>query len=164
MGSLMAADAVEERILEREHGSLRVGLSNLQGILDDAHRLTRPALAERVARSTAWMHRDFLPHAAWEEAWLFGQLDQESGSPWTTRALRFQHEEIRELAAALETASIVAHERWTREVEFALLAAVARLETLLSAHLAQEELLVLPLIEARTARSSRTLHGGDPRS
>lgn len=160
MGSLMAADAVEERILQREHGSLRLGLSNLQGILDDAHRLTRPELAERVARSTAWMHRDFLPHAAWEEAWLFGQLDHEAGSPRTTRALRFQHGQIRELAAALETASIVAHERWTREVEFALIAAVARLDALLSAHLAEEELIVLPLIEAGTAR---THHGGDPR-
>jgi len=97
MGSLTAANIVEERILEREHESLRIGLSTLQGAIEDAHRLSRPEIAERVARSTSWMHRAFLPHAAWEEAWLFGHLDQETGSPWTTRALRFQHEQIREL-------------------------------------------------------------------
>lgn len=146
MGSLSGA-AVEERILEREHEGIRAGLSSLQGAIEDAHRLTRVELAERVARTTAWMHRDFLPHAAWEEAWLYARLDHESGSPWTTRGLRFQHEQIRELAGALETASVVAHDRWTHEIEYTLLAAMARLDALLSAHLALEELFVLPLLD-----------------
>jgi hemerythrin-like domain-containing protein len=146
MGRPTAADIVEERILEREHGSLRSGLSTLQGTIEDAHRLTRVELAERVARSTAWMHRDFLPHAAWEEAWLYARVDQETGSPWSTRGLRFQHEQIRELARSLEVASTVAHERWTREIEFDLVAAMARLDALVQAHLAQEELFVLPLL------------------
>jgi hemerythrin-like domain-containing protein len=154
VASLQAADIVEERILEREHETLRAGLSTLQGAIEDAHRLTRVELAERVARSTAWMHRSFLPHAAWEEAWLFTRLDHETGSPWTTRGLRVQHEQIRELAAALETASTVAHERWTSEIEFALVAAMARLDALLTAHIAQEELFVVPLLEEHA--------GGEP--
>ena len=37
MGSLPAADLVEERILEREHASLRAGLSTLKGAIEDAH-------------------------------------------------------------------------------------------------------------------------------
>lgn len=147
MGHPTAADVIEERILEREHQSLRIGLSTLQGTIEDAHRLTRVELAERVARSTAWMHRDFLPHAAWEEAWLYARVDHETGSPWTTRGLRFQHEQIRELALALETVSTIAHDRWTREIEFELVAAMARLDALLAAHLTQEELFVLPLLE-----------------
>lgn len=149
MGSPTVGTLVDERILEREHESLRIGLSTLEGAIEDAHRLTRPELADRVARSTAWMHREFLPHAAWEEAWLYARLDHETGSPWTTRGLRVQHEQIRELASALETASTVAHERWTHEIEFELVAAMARLDALLSAHLAQEELIALPLLEAR---------------
>ena len=149
MGSPTVGTVVDERILEREHESLRIGLSTLEGAIEDAHRLTRPELAERVARSTAWMHREFLPHAAWEEAWLYARLDHETGSPWTTRGLRVQHEQIRELAFALETASTMAHERWTSEIEFALVAAMARLDALLTAHLAQEELIALPLLEAR---------------
>lgn len=149
MGSLTEATIVDERILEREHESLRIGLSTLEGAIEDAHRLTRPELAQRVARSTAWIHREFLPHAAWEEARLYARLDHEAGSPWTTRGLRVQHEQIRELASALETASIAAHERWTSEIEFALVAAMARLDALLSAHLVQEELIALPLLELR---------------
>ena len=161
MAGMTAADVVEERILEREHESLRIGLSSLEGAIEDAHRLTRVELVERVARTTAWMHRDFLPHAAWEEAWLYTRLDHETGSPWTTRGLRFQHEQIRELAAALETASIVAHERWTHEIEYALVAAMARLDALLSAHLAHEELFVMPLLEERATPAR---HGDQSRS
>lgn len=149
MGSLHAADLVEVRILEREHASLRAGLSTLKGAIEDAPHLSRVELAERVARSTSWMHRTFLPHAAWEEAWLYSRVDHESGSAWTTRGLRVQHEQIRELAGALETTSTVAHDRWTREVEFALVAAMARLDALLTAHMAEEEMFVLPLLEER---------------
>jgi hemerythrin-like domain-containing protein len=155
MGSLTAADVVEERIVEREHEALRAGLSTLRGAIEDAHRLTRLELAERVARSTAWMHRDFLPHAAWEEAWLYNRLDQETGSPWTTRGLRVQHEQIRELAGRLEAASTLAHVRWTREVEVQLIAAMARLDALLSAHLAQEDLFVTPLLQERVLATRR---------
>jgi iron-sulfur cluster repair protein YtfE (RIC family) len=147
MGRLTAAAVVEERIIAREHEALRVGLSTLAGAVEDAFRLTRVELADRVARSTAWLHREFLPHAAWEEAWLYAHLDRETGSPWTTRVLRVQHEQIRELAAALETASTLAHQRWTREIEFGLVAAMARLDALLSAHLIQEELISLPLLD-----------------
>jgi iron-sulfur cluster repair protein YtfE (RIC family) len=145
------AHVVEERIVEREHLALRSGLAILQGAIDDASRLTRPELAERVARTTSWLHRELLPHAAWEEAWLYPHADQATGSPWTTRGLRFQHEQIRELAAALERASVVAHEHWTPEIVYGLVAAMARLDAVLSAHLAQEELSVLPLLEGGVA-------------
>jgi len=147
MGTLTAADAIEERILEKEHEALRAGVSNLRGAIEDAHRLTRVELADRAVRATAWLHRDFLPHAAWEEAWLFARLDRVTGSPWATRSLRVQHAQIRELAAALETASTVAHARWTREIELSLVTAMARLDAVLSAHLAQEELFLPPLLE-----------------
>jgi iron-sulfur cluster repair protein YtfE (RIC family) len=141
------ANVVERRIAEREHQALRSGLATLQGAIDDAARLTRPELAERVARTTSWLHRELLPHASWEEAWLYPHADQATGSPWTTRGLRFQHQQIRELAAALERVSVVAHEHWNHEIVYALVAAMARLDAVLSAHLAQEELSVLPLLE-----------------
>jgi iron-sulfur cluster repair protein YtfE (RIC family) len=161
MTATAGARVVEERIVEREHLALRSGLATLQGAIDDASRLTRPELAERVARTTAWLHRELLPHAAWEEAWLYPHADQATGSPWTTRGLRFQHEQIRELAAALERASVVAHEHWTPEIVYGLVAAMARLDAVLSAHLAQEELSVVPLLQegVAVARAPEPLRG-----
>lgn len=151
MTATTGANVIEARIVEREHLAVRAGLAILEGAIDDAHRLTRHELADRVARTTSWLHREVLPHAAWEEAWLYPHADQATGSPWTTRGLRFQHEQIRELATALERASVVAHEHWTPEIVYGLVAAMARLDALLSAHLAQEELSVLPLLEDGSA-------------
>lgn len=155
MGSPSAADNVEERILEHEHLALRAGLSTIAGTLEDAHRLSRFDLAERVARTTSWLHREFLPHAAWEETWLFDQLDRATDSPWTTRALRFQHDQIRELATALEQASVTAHAHWTNEIAFRLVTALARLEATISTHLSQEERFVLALLEHPAGATAR---------
>jgi hypothetical protein len=164
MTATIGRNDVEERIVEREHLALRAGLAMLQGTIEDAARLTRLELAERVARATSWVHRDVLPHAAWEEAWLYPHADRATGSPWTTRALRFQHEQIRELAGALERASVVAHEHWTPEIVYGLVAAMARLDALVSAHLAQEELSVLPLLEdgVAIARDPHPLGHAEP--
>jgi iron-sulfur cluster repair protein YtfE (RIC family) len=158
MTATHGANGIEERIVEREHLALRAGLATLQGAIEDASRLSRPDLADRVARATSWLHREFLPHAAWEEAWLYPHADRVTGSPWTTRALRFQHEQIRELAGALERASVVAHEHWTPEIVYGLVAAMARIDALVSAHLAQEELSVLPLLDDEVAQP----HGWRP--
>jgi len=152
----LGPNAIEERIVEREHQAVRAGLAIVRSAIDDAHRLTRSELADRVARTTSWLHREVLPHAAWEEAWLYPHADQAAGSPWATRGLRFQHEQIRELATALEQASVVAHERWTPEVVFGLVAALARLDAMLSAHLALEELSALPMLEEEHIAGTRT--------
>jgi hemerythrin-like domain-containing protein len=162
MGSVTTADVVEVRIIEREHHELRRGLSNLEGTIEEASRLSQTELRDRIARTTAWTHREFLPHAAWEEAWLYAQLDQATGSPWTTRTLRFQHEQIRELAGALETVSIAAHQHWSSEIVCRVVAAMARLDALISAHLAQEELFVLPLLEENAGHAARA-HDFAPR-
>lgn len=146
------ADAVEERIVEREHQALRAGLATLRDAIDEAHHLSPLDLADRVARTSTWLRRDVVPHLAWEEAWLYPRLDEAAGSPWATRGLRVQHEQVRELAAALETVSSTSHERWTGETEVHVVAAMARLDAVLSAHMAQEELTVLPLLDVLPGR------------
>lgn len=144
----LSADVIERRFVEEEHRRLRTGLANLQDAIVEAHRLTRSDAIERVVRTLAWLRRDVLPHAAWEEAWLYGHVDGQAGTPWATRALRFEHEQIREVATALESEFQAAHERWTGEHVFRLVVALTRLETLVSAHLAQEERMVVPLLES----------------
>lgn len=155
MTTTISADRVEERIVEREHQALRAGLAMLQEAIAEAYRSTRPELAQQVARTTGWLHRELLPHAAWEEAWLYPHADHATGTPWTTRGLRFQHEQIRELAGALERASVIAQERWSPEIVHGLVAAMTRLDTLVTAHLAQEEITVMPLLESAIAEPGR---------
>jgi hemerythrin-like domain-containing protein len=143
-----SAVAIEGRFIEDEHRHVRKGLGALQETIVDAHRLSRPELVDRAARTLAWLRRDVLPHAAWEEAWFYSNVDTEAGTPWATRALRFEHEQIREVARALEDQFDEVDRHWTNERVIRLVVALTRLETLLAAHLVQEERLVLPAVGA----------------
>lgn len=151
MTTAIAADAVEVKLVEQEHRRIREGLANLEQALGDAHLLARPDAIAAAVRALAWLRRDVLPHAAWEEAWLYPQLDSIAGTPWATRAMRFEHEQIREVAALLERDFGAAEARWSNEQAFRLVIAMARLATLLSAHLAQEQWFVGPLLDHTAA-------------
>ena len=143
-----SADIIERRFVEQEHQRLRAGLANLEEAILAAHRQTQTEAMGEVVKTLHWLRRDVLPHAAWEEAWLYSHVDAQAGTPWATRALRFQHEQIRELATALENEFQLAHEHWTGEQSCRLMVALTRLETLVAAHLAQEERMVVPLLDS----------------
>lgn len=151
MTTAIAADAVEVKLVEQEHRRIRDGLANLEQALGDAHLLARPDAIAAAVRALAWLRRDVLPHAAWEEAWLYPQLDSIAGTPWATRAMRFEHEQIREVATLLERDFGAAEARWSNEQAFRLVIALARLATLISAHLAQEQWFVGPLLDHTAA-------------
>ena len=149
----IAADAVEGKLIEQEHRRIREGLSNLEEAIEHGHQLGRGAAIDRVVQTLGWLRREFAPHAAWEEAWLYPQLDLIAATPWATRSLRFEHEQIRELATMLERDFMAAETRWTNEEAFRLVVAMARLATLISAHLAHEQWFVGPLLERAHARN-----------
>jgi hemerythrin-like domain-containing protein len=145
--SAIAPDVIEGRLLEEEHRRLREGLVRLQESIRVLHDLPRPDAVDRVTRTLSWLRRDVLPHAAWEEAWLYPHVDTLAGTPWATRALRFEHDQVRDMATALEREFLAAEERWSPAQTSRLAVAMARLETLIAAHLAQELWFVNPLLE-----------------
>jgi hemerythrin-like domain-containing protein len=149
-----SADVIEGQFVEHEHRRLRAGLANLRDAIAEAHRLTRSEAVDRVVQTLSWLRRDVLPHAAWEEAWLYPHLDAQAETAWATRALRFEHEQIREVAADLEVEFQAIEDRWTVDGTFRVVVALTRLEALISAHLAQEERFVLPLLEPREMAST----------
>jgi hemerythrin-like domain-containing protein len=159
MTAVISPEAIEGQLLDQEHRQIRAGLSSLQEAIVRAHAMSRSDAIDRVVRTLAWLRRDLLPHAAWEEAWLYPHLDAAAGTPWATQGLRFQHEQIKELATALEREFASAEVRWSAEEAFQLAIALARLEALISAHLAQEQWFVGPLLEM-TGHTDDQPHGG----
>jgi hemerythrin-like domain-containing protein len=147
MTAAVAADLIEGRFLAGEHRRLREGLAGLQESIAACHRLTRPEVMDRAARTLAWLRRDVLTHASWEDAWLYPRLDHQADTAWATRALSLQHEQIRELAIELEKTFEKAHEHWSSEVAYTVATAMARLDALISSHLAQEERFIPSLLE-----------------
>lgn len=159
MTAVISPEAIEGQLLDHEHRQIRAGLSALQDGIERAHAMSRSDAIDRVVRTLAWLRRDLLPHAAWEEAWLYPHLDTAAGTPWATQALRFQHGQIKELATALEREFASAEVRWSAEEAFQLTIALARLEALISSHLAQEQWFVGPLLEM-TGHADEEQHGG----
>jgi iron-sulfur cluster repair protein YtfE (RIC family) len=147
MAALMSPDRIEGQFFEDEHRRLRHGLATLQEAIVDLHHMSRADVVERVTRVLIWLRRDLLPHAAWEEAWLYPRLDRETGSAWTTRGLRIEHEQLRELAGLLDAQFDEIHERWGPKVAFGVVAALARLDAVITSHLVTEERFVLPLLD-----------------
>jgi hemerythrin-like domain-containing protein len=146
-----AADLIEGRFLEEEHRRLRDGLAALQDSIAACPRLTRPEVMDRATRTLAWLRRDVLTHTSWEDAWLYPRLDHQAGTAWATRALSLQHEQIRELAGQLEKAFETAHDRWSSEVAFTVATSMARLDALISSHLAQEDRFIPSLLDSTNA-------------
>jgi hemerythrin-like domain-containing protein len=142
-----APDIIEARFYEDEHRRIRSGLAALQQTVAEADRLGRLDAIERLTRLVIWLRRDLLPHAAWEEAWLYPRLDREAGSPWTTRALRLEHQQIRELASRLDREFDELNEHWNQRIVVEFVASLARLEAVITSHLAQEERFVVPLLD-----------------
>jgi iron-sulfur cluster repair protein YtfE (RIC family) len=142
-----SADQIEGQLLDHEHRRVRAGLAHLRDAVADVHHLTRSEATDHLAQALGWLRRDLLPHATWEEAWLYPHLDATAGTPWATRALRFEHEQIREVARALETEFQAVRDHWSVELAFRVAVALTRLESLVSAHLAQEERFLPPLLD-----------------
>ena len=88
-----------------------------------------------------------LPHAAWEETWLFPQIDKRAQTPWATRLVRFEHRQISRQAELVGT-----HRLDVRHGPSALAAGELRsdliaLEALVRANLEREERFLLPILE-----------------
>jgi hemerythrin-like domain-containing protein len=147
MAALPSPDRIEGRFFEDEHRRIRYGLAMLEETITDLHRMARTEVVERVTQILIWVRRDLLPHAAWEQAFLYPRLDQQTGSPWTSRGLRLEHQQLRELAGLIEVQFDEIHERWSNKVAFNVVAALARLDGLVSSHFIKEERFVLPLLE-----------------
>jgi hemerythrin-like domain-containing protein len=145
--AIATPDRMQGQFFIDEHRRIHLGLAALEETLLELHHMNRIETLERMTRILGWLRRDLLPHVAWEEASLFARLDAVAGSPWPGRLLRWEHQELRDLAVLLERQFVEVNERWSLRVAFELAAALARMDAILAAHLWQEEDVVQPLLE-----------------
>ena len=139
---------------EHEHLELRRGVERIHEIACGADEHLPHDLASRLLWIMSWLDTSLEPHLAWEEAWLYAEVEARTGTPWATHAARFDHRRIREatLIARDDWAALVGDRpgRHFNEVRCHLFSLVA----LLRAHLDREDQLILPLLaERRAARA-----------
>ncbi len=143
------ASHVMRAFAEHEHAELRPGISHIRTAAAAlGSGPLRPAV-DHVRQVSAWIEDVLRPHMAWEETWLYPQLDERTGTTWTTRSIRFDHRQISQLADHVRERLVdLAH-----APDVAMVQGVERdlyaLEAMLAAHLEREERFLMPILDER---------------
>ncbi len=152
---------VERHVLSRAHHELDRVLARVEGTAEVVGTLDTSVLAGLVSSLLNDLDTALLPHMEWEEKVCFPEADVLAATPWATRLLRLQHDEIRGRLEQLRAANldqIEPHHPRVTELRAHLYA----LHALVTSHLEQEEHAVLTLLVPQPSASHETL--GDPAS
>ena len=143
---LAAGAAVTRRFVEQEHRELAAGVAGIEETAVGLDPTTASQASHHVRVILDWFAQRLEQHLAWEDAWLYPQLDRLAGTAWLSRMMRFEHEQIRgsfqRLQSDWETLPPAPDRRELEHLRGRLhgLACVVR------SHLEREEWLFVPLL------------------
>lgn len=135
---------------EHEHRELVHGIDRIHDVACAIASWATPELKVHVQEVIGWVDAALTPHVAWEESWLYPEIDARTGTPWATRSARFDHAQIRVMAAKLRGDAAALHDGGARERLADLRCHLFGLEALLRAHVEREERYLMPLLEEGT--------------
>jgi hemerythrin-like domain-containing protein len=143
---LAAGAAVARRFVEQEHRELSSGVAGIEETAAHLEPATAANASHQVRVILDWFAQRLEQHLAWEDAWLYPQLDRLAGTDWLTRLMRFEHEQIRgafqRLGADWEALPPVPE----RKDLDALRGRLYGLACVVRSHLEREEWILVPLL------------------
>ncbi len=146
------SDAVAEQVFAmQEHRELLPWLDRVHDVGCGMGRVPVSELAVSLHRVLVWLEGDLEAHAAWEETWLYPEIDQRAGTPWATRTMRFEHHLIRMAVRRLAVEQAALGHELSPAQASDLASHVFGLEALLRAHLQCEERVLMPLLEGQVS-------------
>jgi hypothetical protein len=144
---------------EHEHLDLVRGINRIHDVACEIGRRPTPEVSVDVLGILRWLDGILDPHIAWEEGWLYPEIDVLTGTPWATRAARFDHQQIRDMAAKLRTDQRSLSGRESTDQVTELRCHLFSLEALLRAHIEREERFLIPLLDTGRLATSEAEPG-----
>lgn len=132
---------------EHEHRDLVRGMNHIHEVACDIGSRTSSEIATHVLGVLDWLDGVLDPHLAWEEGWLYPEIDRRTGTQWATRAARFDHQQIRNAIALLRTDQRQVSGRFAGDKQADARCHLFGLEALLRAHVEREERFLVPLLK-----------------
>jgi iron-sulfur cluster repair protein YtfE (RIC family) len=132
--------------IEHEHLDLIRGINRIHEVASEIGTHAAPELSAHVLGVLRWMESMLEPHMAWEEAMLYPEIDRRAGTRWATRVARFDHHQIRDIAARLRNDQHELARRAGPDLHTDIRFDLAGLEALLRAHLEREERFLIPVL------------------
>jgi len=146
---------------EHEHLDLMRGINRIHEVACEIGRRPTPELSVHVLDVLRWLDGALANHIAWEESWLYPEIDTRIGTPWATRAARFDHQQLRAMAARLRADQRALGSRETGDKDVETRCHLFGLEALVRAHIEREERFLIPLLgdDRPTSQGDRTTAG-----
>lgn len=136
---------------EHEHRDLARGINRVHDVACAIGRRLKVEHSVELLEILRWMDGTVGPHIAWEEAWLYPEIDAQLGTPWATRAARFDHQQLREVASRLRADQHLLANRDAPDPQAETRCHLFTLEALLRAHIEREERFLIPVLEEAKA-------------
>jgi hypothetical protein len=146
---------------EHEHLDLMRGINRIHEVACEIGRRPTPELSVHVLDVLRWLDGTLANHIAWEESWLYPEIDTRIGTPWATRAARFDHQQLRAMAARLRADQRALGSREAGDKDVETRCHLFGLEALVRAHIEREERFLIPLLgdDRPTSQGDRTTAG-----
>ena len=140
--------AIERRILSHEHREIEHVVGRIETTAEMAGNLAARDLASALRSLLDSIEKTLLPHLDWEDNFCFPEMDRLAATPWATRLLRLQHQQIRQSVERLEADWLALRREPTHRQLVDLRARLYGLHALMSTHFEQEERVILPFLDA----------------
>jgi iron-sulfur cluster repair protein YtfE (RIC family) len=137
--------------VEHEHDELAAGIDRIHELGEELAFMPVDQRTTSIRKVLHWIDADLKPHMAWEDSWLFPEIDARAGTPWATRLVRFDHQQIAAQAERLH-ARCANRSYLPNQDTVALAAELSGLEALLRTSLERENRFLLPLLETEGER------------
>jgi len=132
--------------VDHEHQELKTAVEWVHEVTEGMSRLPVDQRSESLRRVLHWVDVDLKPHMAWEESWLFPNIDDRVMPHWATGLVRFDHRQIAAQAERLRGHCTYGNPIPSSDIS-RLVVDLAGFEALMRAHIEREERFVLPLLE-----------------
>jgi len=142
------ADVVgaEYSFARHEHRELRRGLNQIHDAAGELGKSSNQRAAAQIGQVRDWVQTVVVPHAAWEDAVVYPEIERRTHTDWSVKQARYEHIQIERAASKLaddiDTLSEPVNHQAACEIRGHLLA----LEALLRAHVEREEMFLLPVL------------------
>ena len=146
MADIAGAPGAVWAFSEHEHRELVRGINRIHDVACEIGGWLTPEQSVDILGILDWIDRELEPHIAWEESWLYPEIDTRTGTPWATRAARFDHSQIRVVANKLRDDKHLLQQERAGGRLAELRCHLFGLEALVRAHVDREERFLMPLL------------------
>jgi hemerythrin-like domain-containing protein len=148
---------------QHEHLELRRGIDRVHDVGCEIAGWIGAGTTDRLVAIVDWFDHVLEPHLAWEEAWLYPEIDVRAGTAWATRSARFDHQQVRLMADRLRDDMRHLGDADASDRLSDLRCRLFGLEALLRAHIEREERFLIPLLaEAYPTAVAAAERSSDP--